>query len=159
MRFIRESFWKVYFVVFALTTASNLISLLHPRSEVLIYYTIMTAFLKPNWVLHACAILSAVLTLVSLWTLFCRAFNQPHRAVGFFRVLFLLRIFADIFGHNYETVYLRSIMVGNPNAGWIVIAFLALFFFPSYKIHYDHAFHPLKQSFITPGKTKGLQLI
>ncbi|MBF0594889.1 MAG: hypothetical protein HQL22_07965 [Candidatus Omnitrophica bacterium] len=133
--------YKIYFLIFSWLALGELTSLLAPKSDAFIYYNTLRTFYPPAALHYYIAILRATITLAALIPLFNVAFNRKMNWGWFFKPLLIVRVVADVTGHNYEWQFIRSLAHGGfllPLAAvgvWIGVNYL------SYKTHYICAFN------------------
>lgn len=131
---------KVYFFIFFLLALGKALSLFSPQAPIYIYYHIMQAFHPASRIHYEFALFSAGLTLLCLIPVFFQAFLFPKMSLPLFKALFIMRLLADLFGHNYERQFFSGSLISEPLVGWAHLALFLLILFPSYQAHYLYAF-------------------
>lgn len=140
MRLPQRIFEKSYFFLFAWLCFGELLALLTPGQEAFIYYHSLMAFIPSAGLFYDLALGRALINLVCLLPLFLYSFSVKRDWTWFFRPLLIVRVVADIAGHNYEWQFLKALYhTGTylPLAAfsvWVGLTFL------SYKAHFICAF-------------------
>lgn len=140
MKHVIRAAWISYFIFFLVTSLSYFIELVLPSGRTGSFYHSLIAFHRLNLVRYIFALLSSALAVVSLWPLFVRAFSLPRTAFRFFKLILVARIVADLGGHHYETLFLRSISENKTEIAATLVATAIIFVLPSYIALFEHAF-------------------
>ncbi|MBF0486443.1 MAG: hypothetical protein HQL16_08020 [Candidatus Omnitrophica bacterium] len=133
--------WLIYLAAVSWLSLGGLSSLFQPDSDIAVYYATLKAFHDPAGHFHTAAIISIILTLISLWTVYARVFGKAFKAILFFRILFFMRIIFEVTGHYYELQFLKATHHTDPIVVWVAIGVFIAVVAPSYKAHFDYAFH------------------
>ena len=116
----------------------QVLSLMAPDQDIYIYYHVIKTFFPIAAIHYYLALISSLLTLLALYPLFAYAFHGKQRALWLFGPLFFIRFFADILGHNYEFLFLKSHFTNELTHGLIFLTFAILLILPSYYAHYKY---------------------
>lgn len=135
---------KIYFVVFAWFCLGELAGLFTAESDTFLYYNILGTLHSGGSTAYHFAILRAVTNTLCLAPLFCVAFNKQINALNWlFKPLLIVRVVADIIGHNYEWLFMKSMAHEAGLAGFIPLGIYIAFILPSYQAHL-HCISPRK---------------
>lgn len=132
---------KIYFALFGLLTWSQAANLLNPEAQPSMYYQTLKAFTPWAASYYLFALLSAALTVISLWTLLAVTFGITWRpGQGFFRLVLAARVISDVLGHNFEIQVFKSMAWVNPSATLLAVLVSLSLLLPSYVAHWQYAF-------------------
>ena len=146
MKHLSPLFWKGYFFLWLWLSVGDFMGLISHRADTYLFYHTLMAFAPTMTFYYAAALCAAVLSVISLWPIYARAFAVPRSGFTFFKCVLALRLAADVCGHDYDVLFLRASAVNNMIlAGLAVLVTLAIVL-PSYKALFDHAFNVASRS-------------
>ena len=141
---LREIVWRTYFCLFTLIVIGNTVTALWPDSVIYIYYHVLGSFHPRFYLLYAYQIASNFLNILSLVPFYLYIFRKPRYFAAFWRLIFILRIIFEFFGHNYEVNSVKSLLIFQPMVAQTALLAYALLVLPSYIAVFRYSFlsHP-----------------
>jgi len=129
--------YKIYFLLFGWLCLGEFATLITPQADAFIYYNTLKILYPSASIFYILAIFRAVINLICLFPLFTYAFNKNIRWPWLLKLLLILRIIADISGHNYEWLFLKSLFYSSS----VILPFASIglyiaIYFLSYKAHF-----------------------
>lgn len=138
MKYLKRAGWALYFLFYLNLSSNGIISLLDTNAKTRNFYYALMAFHHANAIWYLLALAAVLLSVISLWPLYVRAFALRRSAGQFFRVIFVLKILTDLCGHRYETLTFQAIWRENHLAAVLAMTALLLVQFPFYKALFEH---------------------
>ncbi|NLE64616.1 MAG: hypothetical protein GX606_01725 [Elusimicrobia bacterium] len=140
MRIPRRLGSRIYAFFFAWLALSQMLGLLVPGTKQYVYYHVMIAFLRSTEKVYHAALASSVLTMIAVIPVFLFAFDARPKGLWLWRGLLIVRLFADLWGHNFEWQMIKSFAATEPLAAGLSLGSLLLLIGPSYYTHFRYAF-------------------
>ena len=137
---LRKIFWRVYLCLFALLVIGNTMTGLWSDSIIYTYYHVLTAFHPRYYLIYCLHIAGGFINLINLIPLYLYVFRKPSALTYFWRIMFVLRIVFEFFGHDYEYKLIKSIFYSNFILAASTLAVYVLIFIPSYMAVFRYAF-------------------
>ena len=136
--------WKIYLLIFSLFILANVISIFYGDSYLYLYYNILIAFHKSYLFSYWYAIISNMLNLISLISLYLFVFRTKFLNVLFWQWVFVFRMVFDLIGHSFEFKTIRALFYNDTWIGSASIILVIAMLLPSYLATFQFAFHQSK---------------
>ncbi len=139
--------WFVYLLFFETLLGQRAVSIFTPDQPQFFYYHVliimnMVAGKFPwAYVWMVLSILTNAFVLILIWLYAIRRFFFSSSFIIFFLVL---KLAADIFGHSYEWVLVRSLFFQSLESGWLGLTDHVVWLIPSYIAILDYLGKKLK---------------
>jgi hypothetical protein len=132
--------WQIYGLFLTLIVFSSIRGLFTEDSSFQNYYTVLIAFDPQKGILLlSLNIICAFLAVFGPLVVFLYA-NEIKTPLGFWRVMFWVRLIIDIFGHHYDNQFVRSAFYQSIPFGLAATVILYCPLIPSYVAHFSYAY-------------------
>jgi hypothetical protein len=131
--------WIIYGLLLTNLTFTSTWSILDQNSSFHTYYTILTGLDKRYYIFLILGITNILVNLAAPLVVFLYCFNVKS-STKFWKAFFFIRIGFDLFGHFYDSQFIKAAFFQSLPYGLACLSALTLPILPSYIAHYQYTF-------------------